>query len=138
HRHSEVRIRPNHYVDRWSDFLPTVSAAPWELRGDPDTGKGGVRRMRIGRSVIRDRILDCARPHHQAYAASFPRYMPLKDYRGDMRITQGPNGSRIIWTVTCALRVPALSNKRVKSRLEASYARLAEALAHEAEGVQRR
>jgi hypothetical protein len=124
-------------VERWSDWMPTVSAASWERRGEPDTGRGGVRRMRIGLSVIRDRIVDGTRPHHQAYAASLPWYMPLKDYRGDIRIEEGPNGCRIIWMVTCASRIPGLSKKSMKSRLEASYTRLAAALAHEAEGVTR-
>lgn len=122
-------------VERWSEFMPTVSAASWERRGEPDTEKGGVRRMRIGLSVIRDLIVDGTRPHHQAYAASLPWYYPLKDYRGDIRIDEGPNWSRIIWAVTCTSRVPGLPKKSVESRLEASYARLAEALAHEAEGV---
>ena len=64
--------------------------------------------------------------------------MLLKDYRGNIWIAEGPNGSRIIWTVTCAPRIPVLPKKAVKSRLEASYTRLAAALAHEAEGVTRR
>jgi hypothetical protein len=32
-------------VERWSDWMPTVSAASWEERGDPDTGLGGIRRV---------------------------------------------------------------------------------------------
>jgi hypothetical protein len=118
-------------VERWSEFMPTVSAASWERRGEPDTAKGGVRRMRIGLSDIRDLIVDGTRPHHHAYAASLPWYMLLKDYRGDIRIEEVPNGSRIVWTVTCVSRI--LPKKSVKSRLEASYARLATALADEAE-----
>jgi hypothetical protein len=90
--------------------------------------------MRIGRGVTRDRIVDGMRPHHQAYAATLPWYMPLKDYRGDIRIEEGPNGCRIIWTVTCASRIPGLPKKLMKSGIEASYKRLAAALAHEAEG----
>jgi hypothetical protein len=122
-------------VDRWSEFMPTVSAASWERRGEPDTAKGGVRRMRIGLSDIRDLIVDGTRPHHHAYAASLPWYMLLKDYRGDIRIEEDPNGSRIVWTVTCVSRI--LPKESVKSRLEASYANLAAALAHEAEGITR-
>jgi hypothetical protein len=120
-------------VERWSDWMPTVSAASWERRGEPNTEKGGVRRMRFGLIVIRDRIVDGSRPHHQAYAASFPWYMPLKDYRGDIRIEEGTNGCRIIWTVTCASsRIPGLEKS-----LQSSYTRLAAALAHEAEDVTR-
>jgi hypothetical protein len=124
-------------VERWSDWMPTVSAASWEQRGEPGTEKGGVRRMRIGLSVVRDLIVDGTRPHHQAYAASLPWYFLLKDYLGDIRIEERQDGSRIVWTVTCASRIPGLPTKAITSRLEASYTRLAAALAHEAEGVTR-
>ena len=118
-------------VERWSDWMPSVSAASWERRGEPDTQTGGIRRMRFGLIVIRDRIVDGTRPHHQAYAASFPWYLPLKDYRGDIRIEDDPNGCRIIWTVTCASsRIPGLERS-----LKSSYTRLAAALAHEADSV---
>lgn len=125
-------------VERWPDFLPTVSAASWERHGEPDTAIGGVRRMRIGHSVIRDTVVDGTRPHHHAYVASFPWYTPLKDYRGDIRIEERPDGSLIIWTVTFLPRIPGLPKKLMKARIEASYKRLASALAHEAEGVTRR
>lgn len=119
-------------VEHWPAFMPNMSAASWERRGEPDTGRGGIRRMRIGLSVIRDEIIDGTRPHHHAYVASFPWYMPLKDYRGDIHIDDRPNGSRITWTVTCAPRIPGFE-KFVKARLAASYTRLAEALAQEAQ-----
>jgi hypothetical protein len=79
-------------LDRWSDFMPGVSAASWERRGAPDTGVGGIRRMRLVLGVTRDHIVDGTRPHHHAYAAAFPWYVPLKDYRGDIRIEDRPNG----------------------------------------------
>jgi Polyketide cyclase / dehydrase and lipid transport len=123
-------------VERWSDRMPTVSAASWERQGAPDTGQGGVRRVRTGLSVTRDRVVDGARPHHHAYAASLPVYWPLKDYRGDIRIEERPTGSLIIWTVTCKSRIPG-TRKATQSRLEAVYKRLAVALAREAECVGR-
>lgn len=124
-------------VELWSQFLPGVSAASWERRGEPDTEMGGVRRMRIGYSVIRDTVVDGTRPHHHAYVASFPWYTPLRDYRGDIRIEDRPNGSLIIWTVTFVPRIPGLPKDLMKARIGASYTRLAAALAHEAEGVTR-
>jgi len=90
--------------------------------------------MRIGLSVVRDTIVDGTRPYHHAYIAALPWYMALKDYRGDIRIEDLPNGSRIIWTVTFAARIPGFANS-MESRIGASYARLAEALAREAERV---
>ena len=50
-----------------------------------------------------------------------------------IRIEEGTKGSRIVWTVACVSRI--LPKKSVQSRLEASYARLAAALAQEAEDV---
>jgi hypothetical protein len=118
-------------LDRWPDFMPGVSAASWEVRGAPDTGVGGIRRMRLVLGVTRDRIVDGARPHHHAYAATFPWYVPLKDYRGDIRIEDQPNGSLIVWTALCTPRIPVFRN--LNQSMERSYARLAAALAQEAE-----
>lgn len=100
-----------------------VSAASWEVRGALDTGVGGIRRMRLVLGVTRDRIVDGTRPHHHAYAAAFPWYVPLEDYRGDIRIEDRPNGSLIVWTVSCTPRIPGLRN--LNQSLQRSYARLA-------------
>lgn len=118
-------------LDRWSDFMPGVSAASWEMRGAPETGVGGIRRMRLVLGVTRDHIVDGTRPHHHAYAAAFRWYVPLKDYRGDVRIEDRPDGSLIVWTVSCTPRIPGLRN--LNQSLQKSYARLAAALAQEAE-----
>ena len=122
-------------LDQWSEFMPGVSAASWEVRGTPDTAVGGTRRMRIGRGVTRDRIVDGTKPHHHAYAATLPWYQALllKDYRGDIRIEDRPNGSLIVWTASCTPRIPGLRN--LNQSLHASYARLALALAREAERI---
>ena len=87
-------------VERWSDWMPTMSAASWERRGEPDTGRGGI----IGLSVIGDRI----------FAA--------KGLPGDIRIEDRPNGCRMIWTVTCVPRIPGFE-KYMKARLGAAYTR---------------
>jgi hypothetical protein len=119
-------------VDRWAQWMPTVSAASWEERGAPDTGLGGIRRVRNGPSVTRDRIVGGMRPNHHAYAASTPRWMLIKDYRGDVRIDESENGSLIIWTVTCTPRVAGLT-KLFKAQLQSVYTRIAAALAEQAE-----
>jgi Polyketide cyclase / dehydrase and lipid transport len=118
--------------DRWSDWMPTVSAASWEVRGAPVTGVGGIRRVRVGFSVTHDRIVDGTRPHHHVYVVSLPWYVPLKDYRGDVRIEDRPTGSLIVWTASCTPRLPGLRNLN-QSRLQATYVRIAAALAREAE-----
>jgi hypothetical protein len=119
-------------VERWSDWMPTVTAASWEQPGEPDTGLGGVRRVRNGLGVTRDKVIGGARPHQHTYASTLPRYFPLKDYQGDVRIEEHPNGSLIVWTVTCASRVPGL-NKLLRSMVQSAYVRIVAALAQEAE-----
>ena len=123
-------------VDRWAEWMPTVSAASWEQPGAPDTGLGGVRRVGKGFNAVHDVVVGGTRPNHHAYFASVPRFMPIKDYRGDVRIEASGNGSLIIWTVTCAPRIPGLSGI-FKSRLQSVYRRIAAALAREAEHIGR-
>lgn len=119
-------------VQRWSDWMPTVTTASWEQPGEPDTGVGGIRRVRNGLSVTRDNVTGGAPPHHHAYASTLPRYFPLKDYQGDVRIEEQPNGSLIVWTVTCASRIPGLT-KLLRSTVQSTYVRIVAALAQEAE-----
>jgi hypothetical protein len=118
-------------LDRWSDFMPGVSAASWKVQGAPGTGVGGIRKMRLVLGVTHDHIVDGTRPHHHAYAAAFPWYVPLKDYRGDIRIEDRPNGSLIVWTVSYTSRIPG--RRHLNQSLQKSYGRLAAALAQEAE-----
>ena len=119
-------------VERWPEWMPTVSAASWEKHGVPDTGLGGVRRVGKGLNITRDHVIAGTRPNHHAYAASTPRWMLIQDYRGDIRIEDGEIGSLIVWTVTCTPRFAALS-RVFESRLQSAYTRLAAALAREAE-----
>src|ERR1700754_4623969 len=121
-------------VERWPDWMPTGSAASWEKHGDPATGLGGVRRGGKGLNAVRDTVVGGTQPHHHAYVASLPRFWPVKDYRGDIRIEERPTGSLILWTVTCASRIPGLE-KTFQSRLCSVYTRLAVALAREAERI---
>ena len=123
-------------VERWSDWMPTVSKASWERRGSPDTGLGGIRRVRSGPTVAHDTVIDGERPHHHAYAASLPRLWPLRDFQGDVRLEEHPNGCLIVWTISCRSPVPGYE-KRLRSTVRSTYTRIAAALAHEAEGVTR-
>ena len=122
-------------VDRWAQWMPTVSAASWEKHGAPDAGLGGIRRVGKGLNVTRDHVIAGTRPNHHAYAASPPRWMLIKDYRGDIRIEESGSGSLIIWTVICTPRIPGLS-RAFEPRLQSVYTRLAAALVQEAERVE--
>lgn len=119
-------------IERWSEWMPTVSAASWEQRGEPDTGLGGVRRVRSGITISRDRVVDGVQPSHHAYTASLPRLWPVREFRGDIRIEEHPNGSLIVWTVTCKSRIRRLE-ERLQATVNSTYTRIAAALAEEAE-----
>jgi hypothetical protein len=60
----------------------------------------------------------------------------MKDFRGDIRIEEHPNGSLIIWTVTCTSRIRRLE-RRLQSTVSSTYKRIAAALAEEAERLVR-
>ena len=123
-------------VERWAEWMPHASAASWEKHGAPDTGLGGIRRVGKGFNVTRDHIVAGTRPTHHAYAASTPRWMLIKDYRGDVRIEETESGSLIIWTVTCTPRIRALT-RVFNLQLQSVYTRIAAALAREAERIGR-
>ena len=88
--------------------------------------------MGKGLNVTRDDVVAGTRPNRHAYAASTPRWMLIKDYRGDVRIEESEYGSLIIWTVMCTLRIPGL-HRLFESRLQSVYTRIVAALAQEAE-----
>ena len=118
--------------ERWSDWMPTVSAASWARRGAPDTGVGGIRRVRVGPCVTHDRIVEGTKPTHHAYSVELPWWVPQRDFRGDVRIEDRTSGCLIIWTATCTPRLPGL-RKLMEFNLHATYKRIAAALAREAE-----
>lgn len=121
-------------VERWPEWMPTVSTASWERKGAPETGVTGVRLVRMRGSTVRDEIVDGSRPHHHAYTTTLPRLWPVKDYRGDIRIDKRPDGSFITWTATFRTPVPGLA-RPLRFALQTLITRLAAALAKEAEGI---
>ena len=123
-------------VESWPRWMPTVSAACWERRGAPVTGIGGIRRIRMNGSTVRDEITGGSRPSHHAYTTTLPGFWPVKDYRGDIRIDELPDGSRITWTATFASPVPGLG-KPLRFTLRTLITRLAAALAKRAEDRRR-
>ena len=121
-------------VERWPDFMPTVSAAAWERCGAPDTGEGGIRRLRMGVLTVREQIIGGTRPHRQTYTMLSNSGLPvIGDYTAEIYIDARPNGCLIAWTATFASRVPGLG-KPLQFVLRAVVARSAAALARQAEG----
>jgi hypothetical protein len=119
-------------VPHWSNWMPTVSAASWEHPASIESGEGAVRRVRNFVFVTHDRVTAAKRPDHHAYSASVSFAFPVRDYRGDVRIEEQPNGCRIVWTLTCRSIIPFL-DKTFERSLSRNYSRIAAALAQEAE-----
>jgi len=83
-------------VERWPDFMPTVSAAAWERCGAPDTGEGGIRRLRMGVLTVREQIIGGTRPHRQTYTMLSNSGLPvIGDYTAEIYIDARPNGCLI-------------------------------------------
>ncbi|BBY83956.1 DUF222 domain-containing protein [Mycolicibacterium pulveris] len=123
-------------VESWPGWMPTVSTASWERRGAPVTGVGGIRRVRMNGSDVRDEVTGGSRPSHHTYTTTLPGFWPVKNYRGDIRIDKLPNGSLITWTATFVTPVPGLG-KPLRFMLRTLITRLAAALARRAEGGRR-
>jgi hypothetical protein len=123
-------------VENWPGWMPTVSKASWERRGAPVTGIGGIRRLRMNGSTVRDEVTGGSRPDHHTYTTTLPGFWPVKDYCGDIRIDKLPNGSLLTWTATFVSPVPGLG-KPLRFMLRTLITRLAAALAERAEGGRR-
>ena len=119
-------------VDRWAEWMPTVSAASWSKRGDSGSDIGGIRCVRSGLVVVRDHVTAGSRPHHHAYTAVVPRATLLREFHGDVRIEDRADGSLIVWTVT-VVPVLDLLAPVMRRQLRSTYPRIAAALAAEAE-----
>jgi len=119
-------------VERWPEWMPTVSAASWERWGAPDIGEGGIRLVGMRGWNVRDEIIGGTRPHHYTYATSLPGFWPVKDYRGDIRIDVRLDGPVITWTATFTSPVPGLG-RPLQFFFRSLIERLAAALAQRAE-----
>lgn len=120
-------------VENWPEWMPTVSTASWERLGTPVTGIGGIRRVRMNGSTVRDEITGGSRPDHHSYTTALPGFWPVKDYCGDIRFDKLPSGSLLTWTATFVSPVPGLG-KPLRFMLRTLITRLAAALAERAEG----
>jgi hypothetical protein len=59
----DVLMNVEHCQNGCQRYLPRHGSG-----GEPDTGVGGIRRIRTGIRVTRDRVIGKTRPHHHAYA----------------------------------------------------------------------
>lgn len=121
-------------IERWPNFMPTVSAAVWEQRGAPDTAEGGIRCVRMGLLTVREQIVGGTQPHHQTYIMlSNSGARVIGDYQADISIDERPNGSLITGTATFTSRVHGLG-RPLQSLIHLVIGRSAAALARQAEG----
>jgi uncharacterized protein YndB with AHSA1/START domain len=87
-------------------------------------GVGAVRRVALGRRVVREEVIAFEAPQRLAYRALSG--MPLPDYRGEVTVKprNGVPGSLIIWELTTSS-----SSRLVKAMLRVAVRRYLAALA---------
>jgi len=73
--------------------------------GSPDpNGVGCVREFRSARG-LQEEVFEFHPPEHLAYRVVRGGF-PIKDHRGDVSFVAHPRGTRLVWTVEFASRVP--------------------------------
>ncbi|TPG36460.1 SRPBCC family protein [Mycolicibacterium hodleri] len=85
-------------VPNWKDWASMVNHSELVQHGDPDPlGAGAVRRMGgIKFILVDEEILEASPPHYQRYTAT--RGLPVRDYRGEVRLDPVDGGTHLVWT----------------------------------------
>jgi hypothetical protein len=116
--------------------VPSLVAAPWERRGAPDTGEGGIRRTRSHMlGTLREEILPGTRPHVHSYKL-LGHALGINNYRAVVQIDERPDGCLITSTGTLSPLIPGLG-RPLQVFARSHINRLAAALAREAQRVGR-
>jgi hypothetical protein len=115
-------------VDCWHVWMPGVREAQWE--SSAEEADGPIRSMRARGITVREQIVVADAPHHQGYVMLSG--LPVKNYRGDVRIEPRADGCLITWEARFNATIPATGNL-IRLAMRASFAKIASALAREAQ-----
>ncbi len=77
---------------RWGPW----SEASYETPGDPVTRVGALRRLRLGRTVVIERIEEADPGARVVYTVV--KGIPVRNYRAEVLLTPGADGTRIRWS----------------------------------------
>jgi uncharacterized protein YndB with AHSA1/START domain len=112
---------------RWAGASEVVLRS----EGDPaPNGLGAIRVMR-GRGVaVEEEIIGFDPPERMAYRIAGG--LPVKDYRGEIRLEPSGTGTLLVWTAEFSPRIP-LTGPLLRYGLERLLARMASSLADQFE-----
>lgn len=84
------------HAERWKEWSFLTRSS--RLRdGSPDSdGVGALRRFAVGRTGSEEEVVVFEPPGHLAYEAR--RGLPVRYYRGDVRLQEDLVGTNIVWT----------------------------------------
>jgi uncharacterized protein YndB with AHSA1/START domain len=94
------------YTDHaaWTEWAGTGRVS---LAREGTTDRNGVGCVRAFESALglQEEVIEFDPPRHMAYRVVRGGF-PLKDHRGEVRFEPHPRGTRIVWSVRMASRVP--------------------------------
>ena len=80
---------------RWGPW----SMACYESKGDESAGGvGAVRRLKLGRTTVVERVEEVDPPRRLVYCVV--KGMPVRNYRAEVSITPTAEGARVHWSAT--------------------------------------
>jgi hypothetical protein len=112
---------------RWGPW----SEAGYETPGDSVTRVGALRRLRLGRTVVIERIEDADPGARMVYTVV--KGIPVRNYRAEVLLTPAADGTRIHWSADWDR---TLLGHVVHRRLQALYPGIVHRLSSAAEALQ--
>jgi uncharacterized protein YndB with AHSA1/START domain len=110
---------------RWGPW----STACYESKGDgPAGGVGAVRRLRLGRTTVIEKVEEVDPPRRLVYGVV--KGMPVRNYRAEVRITPTGEGARVHWSASWDR---TLAGRLVHRQLRSLYPQVVQGLIAAAE-----
>jgi hypothetical protein len=113
---------------RWHEWAPMISRSSYDREGDPAPhGVGAVRRFASAGVGSLEEVVVYVPPEALSYEIR-SRWMPIRDYRADVRLRSESGGTHVSWQGAFTTSVPGAS-----AGMRWMVGRMAAALAAEAE-----
>ncbi|MGD9793138.1 MAG: SRPBCC family protein [Acidimicrobiia bacterium] len=116
-------------AERWKNWISTIGRSSYERTGDPAPhGVGAIRVFgpRFG-PLSREEVVEYEPPHRFGYII-LSGFLPIKDYKATVVLTEKANGTTIDWSGSFSSRVPLMA-----AFLGKTVSGFAKALAREAD-----
>lgn len=116
-------------AEHWKDWISTIGRSSYERTGTPAPhGVGAIRLFGAKRGPLnREQVVEYEPPHRLTYVI-LSGFLPVKDYRATVVLTEQGPGTSIDWSGTFSTRVPGMA-----AFLRKTVSGFAAALAREAD-----